>query len=61
MSPRRPNPDLAARRRAELIKAGYAEILEKGIQGVTLDAVVARAGAWMLSSAGEKCHAARAW
>jgi len=44
MSPRRPNPDLAARRRAELIKAGYAEILEKGIQGVTLDAVVARAG-----------------
>jgi AcrR family transcriptional regulator len=27
-----------------LIKAGYAEILEKGIQKVTLDSVVARAG-----------------
>lgn len=44
MSPRRADPLLANRRREELIKAGYAEILEKGIHGTTLDAVVARAG-----------------
>ncbi len=44
MSPRRVDPDLADRRRDALIKAGYAEILEKGLQVVTLDAVVARAG-----------------
>src|SRR5208283_3358772 len=44
MSPRRANPELAERRREALVKAGYAEILEKGIQGTTLDAVVARAG-----------------
>jgi len=43
MSPRRANPQLAARRREALIKAGYAEILEKGISGTTLDSVVARA------------------
>ncbi len=43
MSPRRANPELADRRRDVLIKAGYAEILEKGIQGTTLDSVVARA------------------
>jgi AcrR family transcriptional regulator len=44
MSPRRADPALAERRREALVKAGYAEILEKGIEGTTLDAVVARAG-----------------
>ncbi len=44
MSPRRANPELADRRRDVLVRAGYAEILEKGIQGTTLDSVVARAG-----------------
>ncbi len=44
MSPRRANPELADRRREALVRAGYAEILEKGIQGTTLDLVVARAG-----------------
>ena len=33
MSPRHANPELADRRRDALVKAGYAEILEKGIQG----------------------------
>jgi AcrR family transcriptional regulator len=41
--PRRPNPELADRRREALVKAGYAEILDKGIHGITLDSVVARA------------------
>lgn len=44
MSPRRANPQLAERRREVLIRAGYAEILERGIQGTTIDSVVARAG-----------------
>ena len=44
MSPRRANPQLADRRKEALVKAGYAEVLEKGIQGTTLDSVVARAG-----------------
>lgn len=44
MSPRRANPELADRRRDALVRAGYAEVLEKGIQGTTLDSVVARAG-----------------
>lgn len=44
MSPRRANPQLADRRREALVKAGYAEVLEKGIAGTTLDSVVARAG-----------------
>src|SRR3984885_1847710 len=44
MSPRRANPQLAERRRDVLVRAGYAEILEKGIPGTTLDSVVARAG-----------------
>jgi AcrR family transcriptional regulator len=44
MSPRHPNPQLAERRREVLIRAGYAEIVEKGIQGVTIDSVVERAG-----------------
>lgn len=44
MSPRRADPELADRRREALARAGYAEILEKGIQAVTLDSVVARAG-----------------
>jgi TetR/AcrR family transcriptional regulator, transcriptional repressor of bet genes len=44
MSPRRADPALAERRREALIKAGYAEILEKGIAGLTIDGVVARAG-----------------
>jgi len=44
MSPRRADPELADRRRGTLVRAGYAEILEKGIHVLTLDAVVARAG-----------------
>lgn len=44
MSPRRANPELADRRREALVRAGYAEILEKGIHAATLDSVVARAG-----------------
>jgi AcrR family transcriptional regulator len=44
MSPRRANPELADRRRDVLVRAGYAEILEKGVPGMTLDSVVARAG-----------------
>jgi AcrR family transcriptional regulator len=44
VSPRRKDPELADRRREALVKAGYAEILEKGIQAVTIDSVVARAG-----------------
>lgn len=44
MSPRRANPQLAARRREALVKAGYAEVLEKGIPGTTIESVVKRAG-----------------
>ncbi len=44
MSPRRADTGLRDRRRESLIRAGYAEILEKGIQATTLDSVVARAG-----------------
>ena len=44
MTPRRADPVLADRRRQALIKAGYAEILEKGIHATTIDSVVARAG-----------------
>ncbi len=44
MSPRRADPILAQQRREALVKAGYAEILEKGIQGLTIDSMVARAG-----------------
>jgi AcrR family transcriptional regulator len=44
MSPRRANPELADRRRDVLVRAGYAEVLEKGVGGMTLDSVVARAG-----------------
>ncbi len=44
MSPRRADPVLADRRREALIKAGYAEILENGVHGLTIDAVVTRAG-----------------
>jgi AcrR family transcriptional regulator len=44
MSPRRADPELAGRRREALVKAGYANILEEGIQATTLDSVVARAG-----------------
>ncbi len=43
MSPRRADPVLADRRREALIKAAYAEIVEKGVAAVTLDSVVARA------------------
>jgi AcrR family transcriptional regulator len=49
---RRADPALTERRRAQLIRAGYTEILEKGIQRVTLDSVVARAG----SSKGGALH-----
>jgi len=44
MSPRHPDPILADRRKEALVKAGYAEILDVGIQATTLDSVVARAG-----------------
>jgi TetR/AcrR family transcriptional regulator, fatty acid metabolism regulator protein len=44
MSPRKVNPELADRRREVLERAGYAEILDKGIESTTLDSVVARAG-----------------
>lgn len=44
MSPRRADPALADRRREALIKAGYAEILDKGVHETTIDSVVARAG-----------------
>ncbi len=44
MSPRRANPELAERRREALVKAGYAEIVEKGIHATTIDGVIARAG-----------------
>ncbi len=40
---RRPDPVRAGRRREALIKAGYAEILDKGIPNLTIDGVVARA------------------
>jgi AcrR family transcriptional regulator len=43
MSPRRADPELADRRREALVRAGYADILEKGIQATTIDSVVARA------------------
>ncbi len=44
MSPRRANPELRDRRRESLIRAGYAEILDKGLHATTLDSVVERAG-----------------
>ncbi len=44
MSPRRVNPQLRDRRQEELIRAAYAEILEKGLEATTIDSVVARAG-----------------
>ena len=43
MSPRRVNPELIGRRREALERAGYAEVLERGIEATTLDSVVARA------------------
>lgn len=52
MSPRRVDPELTARRREALIKAGYAEILEKGLPATTIDSVVARAN----SSKGGALH-----
>src|SRR5574340_1844388 len=52
MSPRRVDPELTARRRETLIKAGYAEILDKGLNATTIDSVVARAN----SSKGGALH-----
>ena len=52
MSPRRVDPELTARRRDALIKAGYAEILAKGLHATTIDSVVARAN----SSKGGALH-----
>jgi TetR/AcrR family transcriptional regulator, fatty acid metabolism regulator protein len=52
MSPRRVDHELTARRRDALIKAGYAEILEKGLHSTTIDSVVARAN----SSKGGALH-----
>lgn len=43
MSPRRADPERQQSRREAIIRAGYADILEKGIQGVTIDSVAARA------------------
>jgi AcrR family transcriptional regulator len=43
MCPRRANPELRKRRREDLIRAGYAEILDKGLHATTLDSVVERA------------------
>jgi len=43
MSPRRVNPELISRRREALQRAGYAEVLERGIEATTLDSVVTRA------------------
>jgi len=43
MCARQIDPVRRDRARETIIKAGYAEILEKGIQGVTIDGVVARA------------------
>jgi AcrR family transcriptional regulator len=42
MSPRKVNTENQDRRQA-IIKAGYAEILEKGIHGTTIDSMVGRA------------------
>ncbi len=44
MSPRHADPALAERRREALVKAGFAQILEKGLQATTIDSVIARAG-----------------
>lgn len=52
MSPRRVDPELTARRREALIKAGYSEILERGLHATTIDSVVARAN----SSKGGALH-----
>ena len=52
MSPRRVDHELTARRREALIKAGYAEILDKGLHATTIDSVVARAS----SSKGGALH-----
>jgi TetR/AcrR family transcriptional repressor of bet genes len=52
MNPRRVDLELTARRREALIKAGYAEILEKGLHATTIDSVVARAN----SSKGGALH-----
>ena len=43
MSPRKVNTENQDRRRQAIIKAGYAEILEKGIHGTTIDSMVGRA------------------
>lgn len=43
MCARQIDPVRRDRAKDPIIKAGYAEILEKGIQGVTIDGVVARA------------------
>jgi AcrR family transcriptional regulator len=52
MCARQVDPVNQDRRRETIIKAGYAEILEKGIQGITIDSVVARAN----SSKGGTLH-----
>ncbi len=52
MSPRQVDFELTARRRDALIRAGYAEILEKGLHATTIDSVVARAS----SSKGGALH-----
>ncbi|HEV2233395.1 MAG TPA: TetR/AcrR family transcriptional regulator [Terriglobia bacterium] len=52
MCARQVDPVNQDRRRETIIKAGYAEILEKGIQGISIDSVVARAN----SSKGGALH-----
>jgi AcrR family transcriptional regulator len=44
MSPRRVNLEITERRRDALIKAAYAEILDRGVAALTIDGVVVRAG-----------------
>src|SRR5579863_3235051 len=52
MCARQIDPVNQDRRREMIIKAGYAEILEKGVHGITFDSVVARAN----SSKGGALH-----
>jgi AcrR family transcriptional regulator len=65
MSPRRANPELAERRREALQRAGYAEVLERGIEATTLDSVVARAdsskGGLSIISGPKKISSSASW
>ena len=52
MCARQIDPELQERRREAIIRAGYAEILEKGVQGISISSVGARAN----SSKGGTLH-----